>query len=282
MYHIGSELYTKDELLTIINQYNKTHGQFITQANTNLLPREVSEHIIQYLPYYPTIVKNPYQNITTYQNMYCTLPLTFEVVKKFIESQDDYKIYMFIVYKNKFIIDYVYIKNYKISSVKITTITKKHKKINFNYLNYDWRQKFTFDHLEETMSQYNVIFDIETTFRIFKSYQCYQYIDVSNIIKSQINTYFSKRKPANEHIDQLFYNVKSNIFIHINKHKNDNYFDTDILAFPVASARFDDNGYFIDWEWGDIDQEEIYEHNWFIDEKNPKKTFNKLIEKYNI
>jgi hypothetical protein len=87
MHQIGNELYTEDELLTIIKKYQETYGPFITQNNYNKLPRDVTEYIIQHLPYYPTIIKKPYQNIQTFQNLYCTLPLTKDAIVKFISSQ---------------------------------------------------------------------------------------------------------------------------------------------------------------------------------------------------
>jgi hypothetical protein len=188
---------------------------------------------------------------------------------------------MFIIYKTKFIIYYLNIKDYKINKAEVTTIDKKSDRFDFKYDNYYWYNPFRLDDLSMILNQYtDIIFDIETTFRVLKSYNCNNYINIFDMIRTQINYYFSNRKPAQNHINQLFYNLKCNIYIYINKYKKHPYFVADIIEYPISVARFDKEGYFIDWIWGDVNQDDVNEINWWHGDTNPSQIFDDLIEPY--
>lgn len=277
MLQVGDEFYTENELLTIIKKYEEIYGPYITKRHYDKLPREIKEHIIQHLPYYPTIVNKSYQNVNTYSNLYCKLPLNKESIIKFIKSQTDYIMYMFIIDGNQFIMYGFAIYSHKISKIETTTIKKTQNRFTFEFDVFDWYifVRPSFDILD-VMDQYdNIIFDIDTTYHILKSYQCYKYINILNMMRQQIDYYFGDRKPSYEHINQSFYNMKSNIFIWINTKRNKKYINT-IAKYPLAAAKFDSNGFFVEWKnYNDVDE---YNYNWFVDDEDPTLIFDQLID----
>lgn len=263
MFKVGNDEYTEDELLDIIKKYEQSHGKYI-KSYYSQLPRETREQIIQNLPYYHNIVSNPYENIDIYKNRYCNLPITKENVISFIKKQIFYDMFIFIFEHDIFTIYFINIDNKNISKITIYTITKGINKFNWSKA---ILENVSFNDLD-FMDYKDTIIDIESSIKIFNHFQCYKYIDIIQSLKNQTDYYFKPRVPANN-MAQLFENVKVNIYIYINDQHNrffGDYFNRkffDISPYPLVSARFDNNGLFIEW----LNEGED-EHNWFLPDRD--------------
>lgn len=105
MIRVGNDQYTEDELLYIIKEYEKVNGKYIHRNYAAQLPRETQEIIMQNLPNYRSIVKQPYENVNVYNDRYCSLPISKESLVRYIKSIKNYKIiYMMIIEQNIFTI----------------------------------------------------------------------------------------------------------------------------------------------------------------------------------
>jgi hypothetical protein len=255
MLKIGLEEYTEEELRDIIQLYEQSKGKYI-KPYFSQLPRETKEHIIQQLPYYHAIINKPYENINIYQQKYCQLPISKEMIIRYIKlhqsKYDYYHIFMFIVKSNYFMVYDIIVNNRKITKLIIYTIVKGLTRFTYSR---DIIEKPTFNDLD-FINFNDVIIDIKNTESILNIYQCSKYVNIRRMLKIQIRNHF-KIPIGTMHIDELFENVKTNIYFHLSSNKPPDYI---LERYPLIEALFDDDGFFLAWIEENDGEDEV---DWF-------------------